>query len=111
MSSPVTNHIADTLNRAQNCFEDMTDPNVGAGQREALSWFMYHVTTTVLLEHIRRLAPDTAEQLIPWLLDAGGIFEDGYAGELVHRWRQQLAAGAQLNPIGPDLDHAAGDHP
>jgi hypothetical protein len=104
VSSSVTNHIADTLNRAQLCFETSVDHTAPlAERRDATAWFMYHVVTTVLLEHIRRLNPATAEQLIPWLLDEGGIFEGGYAGELVHRWREQLAAGAQLDPIGPDL--------
>jgi hypothetical protein len=95
-------HIANTLNRAQLCWPDMTDPLLSDGQRrEIAAWFGHHVTSAVLLEHVRRLDPALADRLVPWLLSADGIFADGYAGELLYQWRQQVAAGEPMAPIGP----------
>jgi len=100
-------HIADTLNRAQYAY-DRVDATAGAGGaefREAIALFIHHVTAAVLLEHVRRLDPDLANRLVPWLAgEDGGIFVDGYAGELLHGWREQLAAGLPLSPIGPGGD-------
>ena len=62
---------------------------------------MHHVTTSVLLENLRRLDPELADRLTDWMLTEDGVFSDGYAGELLHGWRQQLAAGEPLAPIGP----------
>jgi hypothetical protein len=95
-------HIADTLNRAQGCFELTVDPTgTPTGRRVAVNLFIHHVTSAVLLEHLRRLDQTLADQLVPWMLAEGGIFEDGYAGEMLHEWRQQLAAGQPMYPIGP----------
>jgi hypothetical protein len=95
--------IADTLDRAQLCFPRTVDHTVTHDvRREATAWFIHHVTTAVLLEHIRRLDPDLADRLCPWLLGQDGIFSDGYAGELLHQWREQLASAQPLAPIGPE---------
>jgi hypothetical protein len=94
-------HIADTLDRAQKCWDEVLNPN--APDNTAVSLLIYHVTTAVLLEHLRRLEPGLTELLVPWLCGVdGGIFADGYAGELLYQWRQQLAADQPLAPIGPD---------
>lgn len=95
-------HIADTLDRAQRSFDASTDVNA-PNFREAVGWFIHHVTAAVLFEHLRRLDPDLADRLVPWLMGAdGGIFGDEYAGVLVHQWREQLAAGQPMHPIGPE---------
>lgn len=94
-------HIADTLNRAQACWEITLDHTRPDPQREAVNLFLSHMTTAVLLEHVRRLDPALADRLVPWLLSADGIFADGYAGELLYQWRQQVAAGEPMAPIGP----------
>lgn len=102
------NHITDTLNRAQAA-HNRINATIGSGPssqlREAVSLFIGHINTAVLFEHLRRLNPDLADQLVPWLAgDDGGIFGDEYAGELLHQWRQQLAAGQPMNPIAPATD-------
>lgn len=99
-------HIADTLTRAQHCWKRTVDHRLLDTQQravvnEAVNLFISHITAAVLLEHIRRLDPALAEQLVPWLLSEDGIFCDGYAGELLHLWRQQLAAGQPMDPIAP----------
>lgn len=96
--------IANLLDRAQRCFEFTVDAHAAPEvRREHIGWFIHHVTLVVLLEHLRRVAPDTADQLGPWLLDEGGIFSDGYAGELLYVWREQLASGHPMEPIGPPV--------
>jgi hypothetical protein len=96
------NHIADTFNRAQLCWDSMLDPDYpDDDRRTVINLFIYHVTVAVLLEHVRRLKPDLADQLTGWLFGEPTIFEDGYAGELLHQWRQQVAAGEPMDPIGP----------
>jgi hypothetical protein len=93
-------HIANTLKRAQHCWDEVLDPK--APDNSAVNLLIYHVTTAVLLEHVRRLDPDLADQLVPWLMGKdGGIFADGYAVELLYQWRQQVAAGEPMGPIGP----------
>src|ERR1043166_2949314 len=100
-TTPTTqDRLADLLDRAQRCFEETLNPDAEERAATVVS-FIYHVTTAVLLEHLRRVDPDMAETLGPWLLDEDGIFCDGYAGELLHGWREQLAAGLPLSPIGP----------
>lgn len=96
-------HIADTLDRAQRCWELTLDHTVPDTRRhEAIHLFVSHTTTAVLLEHVRRLDPALAERLTPWLLSEDGIFSDGYAGELLHEWRESLANGGRMDPIDPD---------
>lgn len=101
--------VADSLRRAQLCWDRINDTVHEAGMpfREATALFLNHITTAVLLEHVRRLDPDLADQLTAWMLTEDGIFSDGYAGELLYQWRQQLAAGQPLNPIGPDPERTA----
>lgn len=97
-------YIADALDRAQICWE----ATVGIGSddpainRVHIAWFMHHLTTSVLLENLRRLDPQLADRLTGWMLMEDGIFSDGYAGELLYGWRRQVAAGEPLAPIGPD---------
>ena len=101
-------HIADTLDRAQRCWERIVDHRLLDSQRrEATNLFLYHVTTAVLLENIRRLDPALADRLTGWMLRDEGIFEDGYAGELLYEWRQQLAVGQPMHPIGPSVEDSA----
>ena len=103
-------YIADTLDRAQKCWDatvGIGSPDDPPADRIHIAWFIHHITTAILLEHLRRLDPVTADRLTPWLLGQDGIFGDGYAGELLHEWREQLAAGHPLNPIGPDEERRA----
>jgi hypothetical protein len=100
-------HIADTLNRAQRCWELTLDPTAPDPTRhEATHLFISHTTTAVLLEHLRRLNTPLADRLVPWLLSEDGIFADGYAGELLHEWRTQLAVSEPMNPIESDRSQA-----
>jgi hypothetical protein len=95
-------HIANRLHIAQYSWTDCTSVAMPEAQRhESLAWFMHHVTTAVLLENLRRLDPDLADRLTRWLLGPDGIFNDGYAGELLHEWREQLAAGQPMAPVAP----------
>lgn len=101
-------HIVDTLDRAQLCWEQTVDIAVAIDdRREAIALLIHHITSAVLLEHLRRLDPELADRLCPWLLGEDGVFSDGYAGELLYQWREQLAAGRPLNPIGPDEERTA----
>lgn len=102
--------IIDTLDRAQKCWDatvGIGSPDDPPSDRTHIAWFIHHITSAVLLEHIRRLDPVLADRLCPWLLGEDGIFADGYAGELLYQWRQQLAAAQPLNPIGPDEERTA----
>lgn len=100
--SVASDRIADTLNRAQLCWPQTVDHTVGSDERrEATAWFIHHVTASVLLENIRRLDPDLADRLSAWVMGEDGIFSDGYAGELLHQWREQVAAEQPMSPIGP----------
>ena len=100
--------VRDSLDRAQLCWDRInTTTGEGPAYREAIGLFLNHVTTAVLLEHLRRVDPTTADRITPWLLSGDGIFSDSYAGELVHRWREQLSAGQPLDPIGPDEERTS----
>lgn len=103
-------HIADTLDRAQKCWDatvGIGSPDDPPSDRIHITWFIHHITSAVLLEHLRRLDPELADRLCRWLLGEDGIFSDGYAGELLHQWREQRAAAQPLNPIGPDEERTA----
>lgn len=95
--------IDDTLDRAQRAWNANLDPTEPL-RSETTAWFIHHITTAVLLEHLHRLDPNTAETLGPWLLGEDGIFQDGYAGELLYAWREQRAAGQPMEPIGPPAE-------
>lgn len=95
-------HIADTLDRAQKCWDAVVgigSPDDPPSDRTHIAWFICHVTTAVLLEHLRRADPALADHLVDWLLSEGSIFADGLAGELLYQWREQLAAGQPMEPI------------
>lgn len=105
-TTPAQGYIADALGRAQKCW-DAAMSVTGAddrfpAERLHIAWFMHHVTTSVLLENLRRLDPELADRLTGWMLTPDGVFSDGYAGELLYEWRRQVAAGEPLAPIGPD---------
>lgn len=98
-------HIRDTLDRAQRCWEatvGIGSPDDPPTDRIHVAWFIGHITTAVLLEHIRRADPDLADRLVTWMLSDNGIFTDGLAGELLWQWRVQLNDGRAMHPIEGD---------
>jgi hypothetical protein len=98
-----TTYITEALDRAQANFTASVDPAVGRrDHRQHIGWFVQDVVAVVLLENLRRLNPALADRLTDWVLSENGIFDDGYAGELLHEWREQIAAGQPLDPIGPE---------
>lgn len=99
--------VIDSLDRAQRCYKRTLD-ELHQDRREAVGWFIHHVTTAVLLEQLRRADPAAADRLLPWLFaEDGGIFGDEYAGVLVTQWQEQLALGKPMDPIGPDEERTA----
>lgn len=101
--STASAYITDALTRAQHAIDAMFDPE-HKDYRNATINFVHHVTVVILLENLRRLDPALADRLTAWALNEDGIFTDGYPAELVHEWREQLAAGQTLDPISPDRE-------
>lgn len=88
MSSPVDSRteIADAVTRAQLCLAALRTSTASPMAAVSLG---YHVTTTVLLETIRRADPAHADALAAWIAD-------GDAAEYVACWADELAAGHAL---------------
>lgn len=103
-NDPTSVYIADVLDRAQKCATAIVDPAEPAHDRTAaMLSFICHVQTSVLLANLARHNQQLADELVGWF---DRIFEDGYAAELVHEWRQQITAGHLMHPINPAEEDA-----
>lgn len=60
---------------------------------------------TVLMEQVRRLAPDRADELAAWLDDVDGEVMN----EMVHVWRDHIERGLPLAHLGPNRHHWIAD--
>lgn len=94
MSDQVRERIKDCLDRFQWNFHRMVDPAASEEDRHRSIVNNIHFFSYVtLLEEIRRTNPERAEQLNRWLED---MLEDGGCDEIVHQWREELAAGREI---------------
>lgn len=101
-------HIAESLYNARRWHAKVITRTLADPERiEAISFFGCLITEAILLEHLRRVAPDVADRLVPWLLAEDGIFGDSRAGELLYEWLGQLTTGEPMHPIGPEDTHHA----
>ncbi len=95
-------YIADSLDRAQKCLDEMFDPAKDKLDHTAVLSLICHFNTVVLLEALRRKDPAEADRITHWLDD---IHEDGStAGELIWQWRDQIKQGHQLTGVGPNVE-------
>lgn len=101
--TPAQKFVSDSLYNAKYWHTKFTTRALSDPERiNAATYFGCQLVEAALLEHLRRVAPDVADRLVPWLLAADGIFGDDRAAELLDDWLKQLAAGEPMHPIGPE---------
>lgn len=93
--------ITEALKQYQKNFTRMLAPDTSRTDRDAsIQYAIYFFAYAALLERLREHDEHDANLFATWLEETAE--DGGGCGELVHEWRQALAAGQPIT--FPDLD-------